>query len=103
MYANVFWRLPNAYRGGEKKKEKRKKVERRMRMRGRGWGGREGEQGREMEVRRGRVKSNEVGWQVEREEELVLGVLVVVGSITYSAGVFGSQLIKRRRGEMQKG
>lgn len=49
--------------------------------------------------RGGGVESNEVGWQVEGEE---VG-LVVVGGITYSAGVFGTQLIKRRRGEMQKG
>lgn len=53
-----------------------------------------------MEVRRrGRSESNEVGWQVEGEEVLLL----LVGGITYSAGVFGTQLIKRRRGEMQKG
>lgn len=31
------------------------------------------------------------------------GSAVVRGNITYSAGVFGTQLIKRRRVEMQKG
>ena len=32
-----------------------------------------------------------------------VGSAVVRGNITYSAGVFGTQLIKQRREEMQKG
>ena len=61
-------------------------------------------------------ESNEVGRQVERRKGVGggggggrVGVQVgrggrcCEGRITYSAGVFGTQLIKPGRGEMQKG
>lgn len=41
------------------------------------------------------------GWGVQVGREG--GGAVVRGRITYSTGVFGTQLIKQRRGEMQKG
>lgn len=57
-------------------------------------------------------ESNEVGRQVEGRKGVGggegRGVQVgrghcCEGHITYSTGVFGTQLIKQRRGEMQKG
>lgn len=63
------------------------------------------EGGRRRRDREGRQEGNEVGRQVEREEGYSgrEGSTVVRGNITYSTGVFGTQLIKQRRGEMQKG
>lgn len=62
--------------------------------RGRGVGGQESnEVGRQVEGRKG------VGGRKGRGE----GGRCCEGRITYSTGVFGTQLIKQRRGEMQKG
>lgn len=42
-------------------------------------------------------------WRERRGYSGREGSTVVRGNITYSTGVFGTQLIKQRRGEMQKG
>lgn len=71
--------------------------------------------GGETEGRRGggweeKQESNEVGRQVEGRQGVggsdggaQVGGCCCEGHITYSTGVFGTQLIKQRRGEMQKG
>lgn len=56
-----------------------------------------------MEERDRERKEGEAGWGVVDGLEVFGRGHSREGRITYSASVFGTQLIKQRRGEMQKG